>query len=74
MELLLDPGASGTLRGLREPEPDLGTVHLPEVVASGGETRGDEAAWHAAEVLLAQRLRRIVARMIGPMRGSVRPR
>lgn len=83
MELLLDPGAGGTLRGLRDEESGVGAVHLPEGVTppATGDTENAEAAGEfvepaaraAMEALLARR-RQLEARMIRPARGRGRPR
>lgn len=69
MELLLDPGAGGTLRGLRDEEPDVGAVHLPEGVTPPAAEQTPEQ--HAALLLLR---RRLAARMILPPRGFTGPR
>lgn len=67
------------MRGLREPEPDLVAVHLPEAVDAtedAGDTDDTEAvagARAAMEALLARR-RQLAARMILPARGHGRPR
>lgn len=83
MELLLDVGTGGTLRGLRTEEPDVGAVHLPESVTPPAteDTENTEAAGElvepgaraAMEALLARR-RQLTARMIYPARGHGRPR
>lgn len=73
MELLLDPGAGGTLRGLRDEESDVGAVHLPEGVTVPATENTEAAARAAMEALLARR-RQLAARMIYPARGRGRPR
>lgn len=82
MGLLLDAGTGGALRGLRDQEPDVGTVHLPEAVATedtedtetpaarpaGTEQTPEE---HAARLLLR---RRLSGRLMRPPRGFTEPR
>ena len=67
MELLLDAGQCGTLRGLRDEEPDLGAVQLPEEVdgAPAPSTKSTEQTpeQHAALLLLR---RRLAGRMVRP--------
>lgn len=77
MELLLDAGTGGTLRGLRDEESDVGAVHLPEGVTppatEDNENTEAAGARAAMEALLARR-RQLAARMIYPARGHGRPR
>ena len=68
MELLLDPGERGALRGLRTEGPDVGAVHLPEGVTplatEDTESTEQTPQEHAAR-LLARR-RRLMGRMVRP--------
>ena len=81
MELLLDTGEGGTLRGLCSEGGDVGTIRLPEGVTSPAtevtentETGGELAGARAdAEALLTLR-RRLLGRTVRPQRGFMAPR
>ena len=77
MELLLDAGEGGTLRGLCGEGGDVGTVCVPEgltvapIADASDAVRNDEAAERVK--FLARRLA-LMGRTAAPARGHVGPR
>lgn len=75
MGLLLDAGTGGALRGLRDTEPDVGAVQLPEAVelpAGQEDTEDDRAQMLVLRRQMLERTNR-PARSSPPPRGHRRP-